>query len=347
MFPQLTTIPQPSLAEEFAEFAFCEVNKDVKCDLPDYLEPNEGAPEAIKPHLSLSKKGVVTVVTGAERGFFHILFSQCELFVFRDINPRAKLYVDGVLLLGLLAETVEEFAELSRPIQNEAEFVGRVELIKKKTLTLDINEKPKNYYLANLLAITSIYLKAPKQWRTEEVVSSLYFSKCSYYNNKDQFLRLQKLAKAGNIIATIGDINDLTFLKSREVAIVDVSNIPDYCMLDLKGGGDFHPRVVWTTLCLGPSLSAGSTSYRSYIHNAIQEKEKQEIDTLLLGIERSLYLTTPSDKISWLQKHIAKFEDPLLNSSAGPFYSPETLNRLRQFNSSSQSWIPLYSSEFF
>jgi hypothetical protein len=314
----------------------------------DYFDPNEGEPEKIGLHLKRTKKGL-SVVTGTERGFFHILFSEDEHFVFRDINHRVKLYVDCNLLLIRFSETMSEYAELSRPLGSEAEFFDRCQWIEKKLLMSDLKENPKNYYLKNLPALLSIYLKAPKCWRNESSIeSSCYFDKCNYCNNEAQFLKIQKIAKSGNIISTIGDINELTFLKSREVTTVDVSNITDYCMLNLQVTPLCRPRVIWTTLSLGPIFSVGPTIYRSYIHYPMEKGHKEEIDECLRGIERDFCVVTIPAKISWLQKHIARSEDSPFESSAGPIYSIETLHRLKSFTPApSASWDPFNSSGFF
>jgi hypothetical protein len=116
-----------SLEQELEKEGCWQIDLDQWCSFYDFLEPNEGNPQKLIPHLQeISKKGVV-VSTGTERSFFFLLFlvkllankNLCEGLIIKDINPKVKAYVDFNVLLLRITKTVEEYRELSERIEKK------------------------------------------------------------------------------------------------------------------------------------------------------------------------------------------------------------------------------------
>jgi hypothetical protein len=258
-----------SLEARYEHLTFQDVDFRKKCDFQDYYRKvNEWPPQNIKPHLSQTEPGAA-VVTGTERGFFVLLSSDerlCEGLISRDINPKAKAYIDFNVLLLRISKNMQEYTELSEPVANwwdanaDTLVDKRVAVIKEKTLNSDLPESVKNYYLKHMetLGSTYLWLGSNQDWRKDP-----HLSECWYHNNEERFLKLQRYAKSGNIIATIGDISDLKFLRDTKISVVDTSNIHDYCVVNLQGEGNFSPTVIWTELTVGETqyYSAPYTYY--------------------------------------------------------------------------------------
>jgi len=306
---------------EFENQCLVDVNISQQCDFPDYLEPNEGSPEDVKSHLALMEKGII-VSTGTERSFFDLLFSdakKCEGLVIRDINPKVKAYVDFNILLLRISKTRDEYIELSNITKDEKSFRERITVITDKIGKSSLPDKVKCYYQKHLVDFGSIYLKLPHSWRI-----SRDFDECKYDQNNVYFSKLQIYAKSGNIISTIGSIDDLMFLQSSEVSVVDTSNITAYSVLNLRGGENFNPRVITTVLNLGITI------YFSYIHKELTELENSEFDELLTKLQR-----LGCGSAVWMRTNLrGSFGDCLrnpLNVSDGAIRSPETLSFMRKY----------------
>ncbi len=251
----------------FARYVNRPVNIQEEIHFADFLEPNEGTPGNIRLHLEKMAKGLI-VSTGTERSIFDLLLSpegMCTGLVVRDINPRVKAYMDFLILLVRIAEGREEFVALSQRPEIE-EFDNRLEEIRHKIYRSDLPEAMKEYYLHHLRDFASLYFPRshlPKRGDNSPV---------DYRKSDPLFIKLQRFAKAGNIMVTVGDIGDLEFLGTRSIAIVDASNICDYIPIDLRGRGIFHPRVIWTI------PHPASTQYHSYLHEDISEAGRTTID---------------------------------------------------------------------
>ena len=327
---------------EFENQCLVDVNISQQCDFPDYLEPNEGSPEDVKSHLALMEKGII-VSTGTERSFFDLLFSdekRCEGLVIRDINPKVKAYVDFNTLLLRISETRDEYLELSSETKGEESFSSRIEVITDKIKKNSLPDKVKCYYQKHLKDFGFIYLKEPKSWR-----NSKYYRACKYHLKAAEFSKLQAYAKAGNIISTIGDINDLRFLHSRQVAIVDTSNIADYVMLDFLGGENFKPRVITTI------VGCEKTDYYSYAHEKLTEEENREFDELLekrrKDMKSSITISwMPQGSIAmWMQQNLREghgvcSKDPF-NVSSGAIRSRKTLAFMRKYDKFRENMLSL------
>jgi hypothetical protein len=161
---------------------------------------------------------------------------------------------------------------LSTPPASDQEE-ARLRGIEEKILQSNLSAALKNYYLKNLVSFSKIYFKNSTFWKEE----NFHFGRCFYHLNDDQFLKLQRYAQAGSIICTIGDINDLTFLGPEKVALVSVSNIPQYVLIKLKGLRKSTPRIMWTYL---NQLDEAITKYCSCKYEPLNENEMREFDRL-------------------------------------------------------------------
>lgn len=303
-----------NLEFEFSSHCFIKVDTKVECGFTDYLTPNEGHPENIKPHLDLAEKGIL-VSAGTERSFFNILFSNevCEGLVIRDINTRVKAYADFNIMLLKICSNVEEFRDLSTI---EGEFItkkaifNKIHLIAKKILMADFQEHIKRYYLKNLKKFSKVYYKN-RDWLDATYKEKDVFSECKYHRMTDQFSKLQRYAREGNIISTIGDISDLKFLENRRIAVVDTSNIGDYTFL--KFITNSNPRIIWT------NQNIFLTGYYSYIHESLSNEETEQFNQILKDNQ------IEATHIKNLSLNINECN---FDASIGPFYTRKTLRLL-------------------
>ncbi len=319
-----------SLEDRYADLIFQDFSVWKKCDFQDYTRcQNEWPPQNIKPHLDQSTPGAI-VATGTERGFFDLLFSDeglCIGLISRDINPRAKAYIDFNVLLLRISQNMQEYTELSDPIpwssnDYDAIMSKRIAVITEKTQMSDLPQRVKNYYLKHIKTLGSAYLHLGTHgdWRKENRLSA-----CWYHQDEEQFLKLQRYARAGNIIATVGDINDLRFLKETKINIVDTSNIHEYCVVNLQGEGDFSPRVIWT------ELSLGDTRYHSSPHTPYKPLNTEEEKEFQMWI--TLFQQVHCDIISDKKKHYFQIVNEKLKLEASaPCNNPkEVLHKLRKY----------------
>jgi hypothetical protein len=319
-----------SLEEQFESAITQPVDVRTDCGFKDYLDPNEGSPEGIKPHLELAERGDL-VSTGTERCFFNLCFldeGKCTGLIVRDINPRVKAYVDFNTLLLRLAETREEYVELStlrKPSPGNLHV--HLERIKALTEGSELPGRIKEYYLKHLEDFGHVYYQmSSKFWRS---VDSNYFTKCRYDENDFLFLKVQKYAKSGNIISTIGDMNDLNFLKTRNISVIDTSNIHGYCTIDFQGLGNSHPRIIWT------QPDARKTSYCSYVHERLEDEEQVEFQQLMkkmkdCGVHENTLMSLIAEKTT-----CEKF-----SSSVGRFCSKRMLAELQKYADQNVLEIP-------
>jgi len=263
--------------EKLYESLVCsDVDINFNCGFEDFLWPNEHRPDFLTAHLANLEEGIF-VSTGTERVFFELLFANettCKGVVVRDINHRVKAYIDFNVLLLRLAKDRQEYCQLSAPVAlDRKEFEDRIHEIKEKIGQSSMSPTLKNYYLKNLAHFSQIYFKYSGVWKED----STNYGGCFYHLNDDQFLKLQRYAQAGSIICTIGTINDLEFLGPQKVAMVDVSNIPQYTLIHLKGLRKSIPRIVWTYL---NQLNEARTKYCSCKYEPLNENETREFDRL-------------------------------------------------------------------
>jgi len=328
-------------------------------DRIDYLIPNETTPKNIKPHLDKMCEGLI-VSMGTERSFFDLLLSpkkKCTGLIIRDINPRVKAYADFLILLLRISKTRDEFVKLSqdperepgqdiyrsvnrKPLKYEIERLSntklwkdRVSSIKSKIYESDMPTELKEYYLRHLNAFAYIYFKNDN--RDGNHLPYLSNNEGIEYRKDDAlFFKLKEFAENGKIIATIGDINDLNFLKGRKIAVVDTSNIISYGKIHLKGIEESQPLVIWTRADL-----ARETKYSSFKYIPLDSKEQTEFDRLLSIFAKAQHYisedfdnklketATYSALLSFVQTYC-----PGLRDKTCIFYIKDVLKKLRNYS---------------
>ena len=297
-----------------------------KINFLNYINPNEGNPIGIKRHIDLITAPGVFVSAGSERSFFDLVFcppDQCQGLIIIDINPRIKAYSDFNTMLLRISKNRMEYEQLSADLlfTDKETFENRLSEIKQILKESEISEPMKSYYLENLDDFGNIYfLSGKKEWR-----NSPDFADVQYQTDDRLFHILQKYAREGNIIATVGDINDLRFLNGLNIALIDVSNIPDYIFLNFQAEENFHPRIIWT------DQDPKNTKYYSCEHETASEQTKQKIDQLVIELRDARVLPQiPRTK---------KIQKPLLRKFLLPdhveLYSEA---RLKQFEQLKLQW---------
>lgn len=344
----MPTCPQ-NLETEYGSICRIPVNIHERIDFKDYLDPNESNPIDVLPHLrKVFTRGVI-VSTGTERSFINLCLTRpykCEGLVVRDINPRVKAYVDFVTLLLRISENCEEFRSLSEGIEltdlscadsfflqkDAGIFAERVAVIRKKLQHSSIPEDVKNYYNDHLEDFAKVYFFSDHRWKyadeKEDPFSSEAFSGVKYFKDKYLFQTLQKYAQTGNIIATLGDIGEIDTLQGRRVSVVDVSNIPDYTLIDLKENRGGAPLVIWTR------YPSANTEYQSHIYKYINAQDRQQFTELLHILKQSGRITESKNlglQIYELIQELRADDRIPQRPHIFPSYSPEILHYLQEY----------------
>ncbi len=346
-----------SLEDKYSD-SFKDVNIHEKVNFKKFHSPNERHVRNIRPHLAKAGKGVI-VSTGTERSFFELALQligekgdQCTGLVIRDIDPQAIAYTHMVTMMLRIAKDVKDFDSLSGPVRKTAltkdQIDEKAEEIRKRLIDAqDIPEKAKTFYLKYLNDFASIYFRTNNRWRlcggdeisqkywesrkTGGIPKALYassFQGVQYHKDEKLFKELQKFAKSGNIISTVGSINDLQFLNQDRLSVVDMSNIPDYIPMALRCDEPCSPVVIWNV----PKSPFLYTQYRSYIHDSNQDtlssEEKKEFDQLTKELKQANVMTGYLVRLGL--KEMLQREDR-------PFgYYPEHLNAFRKYK---QQWM--------
>jgi hypothetical protein len=222
---------------------------------------------------------------GTERSLFDLALvnpNLCEGLVVIDTNISVKAYIDFVVLLLRISKNREDFVRLSTidpsgTLSYEELCVNKINEIRAVTLESDLPPDIKQYYLKNLDAFGHLYFKvrgndgswdgSGGDWRRNEERF------LHYYKDDDLFKQLERYAKSGNIIAVVGNAQDLQFLNGRNIEILDISNVPDYSILKLNT--ESNPRIISTRV--DESLS----SYHSCIYGPMTRQNIEEVDGLL------------------------------------------------------------------
>ena len=324
-YPSHDFSTRESLEVALAPYCFLRVDSQNNRGF-NFIEPNELSPRNLERHYDLAPAGVY-VITGTERLFFALLFSnvnKCRGVIGRDISGQVIAYNNFNILLLRISPTREIYKELSSPKTDDEELGNRLRVIRKMTENSDLPSEAKTYYLNNLDDFGNIYLNSSKQWRKRNE-----FADCHYHLNDAQFLKLQAYAKAGLIIVTHGDINDLSFLKfikKIKISVIDSSNIKDYVLLDFKGGKDnFHPRIVTTE-----EQADGDFTYSSYIHVPLTKNE----DTEFSARYKTLYTAAPPYRRCELVKLFrdVREKNPYpFDANVGAIRSPKALCKLKKY----------------
>jgi hypothetical protein len=140
----------------------------------------------------------------------------------------------------------------------------------------------KSYYQQHFNDFASIYFRETTyiNWRDGNPWDlGIKFEGVDYYNKETLFQKLKSFAKSGNIIATIGDIGDLTEFKDLPIGAIDISNIPNYAVLDFNWSHDVH--IVWT------KFQGFNTEYFSKKFTPISAEERIVCADLLKSLRDS------------------------------------------------------------
>lgn len=274
-----------------------EVDLAKKPDFPSFLIPNEAGVPRILPLLSKAGKGLL-VSTGTERSFFTLALidpKKCTGLVVVDFNPEVKAYVDFNVLLLRICRDQEEYQQLSAVYHMNKKITSKelearlVEIRRKVETNQNLPSWLKTYYLNNFESFASIYFKTRLGISQKGASSDTFdwqimtvFSPVHYHKSEKLFGQLQAYARAGNIISVVGDMNELSYLNLLNIAVLDVSNIPDYKILhfDTKS----QPLVISTKLLrtsLGYSVNIFLSEYRGWIHHPMTKEEIQNMDRQL------------------------------------------------------------------
>jgi hypothetical protein len=248
-----------------------------------YLVPNERNVHEVQPHLTMKKQGIL-VSTGAERSIFDLILSdptKCQALVVRDIHPHIKAYIDFNVVLLRVATDMAHYARLSTPIHgttdsaskqilwNEELYLDKIREIRLEIKKANLPQILENYYLKHLDEFGRIYFQARLQddWREDDRLDDV-----KYHKKENQFNRLQRYAKCGNIIATIGSMGDLRFLDNKNIELLDISNIPDFEALYIQTKS--FPNVIVTR-------RHGEWSYLSARLSPLTQDQVKRLNSLL------------------------------------------------------------------
>ncbi len=275
----------PSLEALFKANVFDKL-VDVNASIPfeEYLTPNEDYVRQNAENLKMTQTGLLVSV-GTERSFFNLIMCDeqsgpyCQGLAIKDINPRVKAYTDFITLLLRISSDVNDFRKLAFE-ENVENRTQRLEEIKQRLdLDKDIPSFVKKYYQDHLNDFAKVYYGERQGWRNGAPSLKLN-SPIDYHVEPQAFVILQRYAREGKIISSIGDIGDLMFLKGMRVNILDVSNIPEYSALDIFiTEMTSFPRIIWTTL---HNLTTSIANiYSSFSPTPLKDDQRQQMKETL------------------------------------------------------------------
>lgn len=275
-----STSPYLNLEQIFeGESLKYENNASPGDNLAYYEFPNEFYPIQLSPLLETTEEGL-HVSVGSLRSIFGFLLSKkCTGLVVRDTNSKIKAYLDFLKCLAYIAKNREEFCRLAMATDKDntefgsCKMFGTSELRKRKAAPLideirakvresDMSPVMKAYYEKHLSEFAEIFYTGSRRiiiergrychWSEEWA-----FEDVNFFKHDHLFYKLKEAVLSGAIIATIGSINDLNFLKDQKISLVDTSNVHDYCVVDLQGINPHYPPplIVWTSRPIPPAPS--------------------------------------------------------------------------------------------
>lgn len=379
-----------SLEEEFFELATkpIDISAPIEHMGEHYLIPNEN-PAGAQRHFH-PEDGGIHLCTGAERLFSNAgMTPQRDGFIGIDLEPQVIAYNHFNTLLLKISKTRDDYLSLAKPIlssKERAEFLQRlfISLLQGKEeshkqylekefgkylkgsvlcryeqqedrlgiIRARINESTlsqvwKDYYLYHLKSFASIYYPAKQSFFLNP--GSPRYGK--YHMDAQVFEKIQKYAKEGRLVFLQREINALQFLPQSRVREIDVSNIPDYCVIgplfqDSKQARASKTRIIWSQVI----PSGRQTPFFSWQYDPllISQNERKEIDDLISHVRKHapvydcLALTTsqwiqlgnpsklPGEKR--LQDPICTYSPDRNGENQHPIcsYTPETLEILRK-----------------
>lgn len=265
-----------SLQEELMQYWISEDLDLTKRTIWDkFLEPNELNPNHIGELLekNIIKPGII-ITTGAHRAFYLVASlpenKQINGIVVIDINPKTKAFVDFNKLLIQIAQDRNEYNLLA----NEP---SHLDTIRERVEQSNIHSDAKKYYLDNLEIFGKIFYQnkwAPDRFKYLEDA----FLHVRYDKDDLLFEKIKRYCVSGNMIAVCSNINDLSFLSTRNIAAIDASNIHHYVPLAFTNG----KNPIETTVIFTSVLEQFHTEYASFLYKEISSDENKKHYYLLI-----------------------------------------------------------------
>ena len=318
-----------------------------------FLAPNETNPEDMLPHLREVVKTAenvdLVISTGTERLFFFLALCPVEFkrLIHRDINPQTYCYNYFNIILLRISNSVQEYNTLSENIKKSTinnietfdEFQQRILIVSEKIKSDNsINNETKEFYLKNIKCFAKIYLSCSQRWRAHPK-----YQKCWYFENENQFKKIQDYAKSEKIVCTIGDINDIISIEKIltankiGISLIDTSNIHKYSIYNFNINETFQTRIMATY------IMSASTIYVSWKHYPLKTEEISEFNELLDIVKKNKNYASSLDYMNdhltdnlynTCKENNCAREDCLgfcqrLNYEVGPVYSKKNLEKLR------------------
>lgn len=365
-FNHLHTVPESPYNIEGSLKPWKQIVNFTKSNFFDrFLNPNEGGVVNITSHLAKKVNGLVVTV-GTERFFFDALLCPQERFqgiVNVDCNEKVKAYVDFNILLLRISPDRSTYSRLTDrsqlPRNVDGDGIGTVKetsalrsRIKEiHTLLLQDIRMPKEmktYYETHLEDFAHVYFSTSGEW-SSNFYRKKEFSGVQYHESDKQFTLLQKYAQSGMMCSFTGDINQLEFL--GEVGAIDLSNIPDYIVLNIQVKG--RPTIIWTQF----SHTKGTLYYSlpELPSNDLNPEELEEFNKTLEVIKLSNTLGEKyHEKTYWLGflRRFLSGDSHDENDMRIPLtYSKTDLRALADFKekycffTSSMGWVGFFAKE--
>ena len=314
--------PTKSLEARFQLLCLQPVDIHAQLAFRDHMSPNEWSVLGIQPHLDqvykLGCAPVYHISTGTERSVFgFLLANNCKGLIIRDINPRVKAYSDFNILMLRTLKDVDEYLQLSSSDPDpQIMQQKKVKIWERLEADREMSPEVKAYYQQHFTDLATVYFREIA-WREEQPWDlKTKFQGVDYYHNGSQFQKLKSFAKSGNIIATIGDISDLTEFADLPIGVVDISNIPNYVLLNFKWPRDV--QIIWT------KFQTYHTRYFSKKLSPISVEERVLCSDLLDSLQDSEDI----EKMDGVQYH----ELPeWLELQSPPFFCKELLVALKTY----------------
>lgn len=325
-----------------------------------FLIPNEFP---VQPKLADIKKGWI-VSTGTERSLFNLILApnHCEGVIIRDVDEQVKNYIDCVVLLLKISENRNEFVQtIQNLLFSDKDIQTELKICYDKLRESAIPEQMKEFYINRILSnptfistlrkAISLSKLGASYTKSKQLLWSAHpeFKAVNYHRYDALFNKLQKYAKQGRIIATLGDIADLSPFRDLKIAAIDISNICDYTpCLDVHSEGS--PRIIWT---IGANTS--STQYFSGELDPLTDGEKEELTSLLkqFHLARNCFVkremqtlfsmgALEQEKTYDIRKRCKQIQETSSLTPTMPFpcYSRYTLEILRQYAEKNLVSIP-------
>ena len=282
------------LEEEFSYLFEQEIDFNAPANFSLCLTPNERGVIQAKKDLYIEQPGLLISV-GTERSLFDLILcaqssgNNCLGLVVRDIHPKVKAYLDFVVLLLKLAEDKTDFLNLVSISSSSDPFsllsdldhdrqchLMKIEEIRNRLFHSSLSSLMKKYYGQNLELFFFTYTQTSRFWQLPGSDDFI-----EYQKDEEAFQILKRYAMKGNILITTGDIGSLSFLKGFPIAVIDISNIPDFFFVDLCFElPTLKPRIIWTAMTREALRRNAWADYRCFTYESLTLQEREEMNAI-------------------------------------------------------------------